>query len=340
MVKIVLLTDGKPGHETQSIGIAKLLNKAQNFEIIKITINKPKKIVQQIFKRFYNMLSKEWMLSFFLTPEALKTLNETSDLFYIVSAGGDTLLANALLKKILINSNPSLKNIIATSLRGMPESAYDVVFTTDPNKENQAPYLFYPIAPNKMVSFNLKQDEINAKNKLGLNLDQSIVSILLGADTADVKIGSGSNWLNLIKNLALQNMTQKYFVCTSRRTPELLQQELKQELSLPNVKLILFGQEQGITIQDLIFSARSIICSPDSTSMLSEAIIANKNVIVPLFQNTKLSQNFQSYYRKMNPYVMCVEAQEVNELLDSPKFQDQNHVDILQTKFVQALNLA
>lgn len=164
------------------------------------------------------------------------------------------------------------------------------------------------------------------------------MTVLLGADTAEVSIGLADEWLHLIKTIATQYPDQQFFVCSSRRTPQALVECLKQLADLPNVKLVLFGQQQGIVVEDLIFAATHIICSPDSTSMLCEAMIANKHVIVPRFEHTQLSQNFQSYYQKMSPYVAYVEAQEVNALLACPQLQQHHHVAILQTKFMQALH--
>lgn len=334
---ILLLTDTRPGHETQSIGMAKLLNQDGQYNVIKIEIKHVAKPIKQCFKKLYGLLSKAWMLKFFFSTQQLNELMQHEPV-YIVSAGGDTLLPNALLKAYLVKQYPQVKNLIATSLRGMPEAAYDVVFTIDATKDQQKPYVFYPIAPNKMVSFDLKQAQQHAQEKLALQSNQYAVTVLLGADTAEVSIGLADEWLHLIKTIATQHPDQQFFVCSSRRTPQALVEPLKQLSDLPNVKLVLFGQQHGIVVEDLIFAATHIICSPDSTSMLCEVMIANKHVIVPRFEHTQLSHNFQSYYQKMSPYVAYIEAQEVNALLACPQLQQHHHVAILQTKFMQALH--
>lgn len=335
---LILLTDAKPGHETQAIGISKILNQEDHLDILKIQIQRPSKFIGVLFKKFYSLFPKRWMLKFFLSVNDLNRLQHLPHVDYIVSAGGDTLLPNALLKAYLVKQYPQVKNLIATSLRGMPEAAYDVVFTIDATKDQQKPYVFYPIAPNKMVSFDLKQAQQKAQEKLALQPNQHAVTVLLGADTAEVNIGLADEWLHLIKTIATQYPDQQFFVCSSRRTPQALVERLKRLIDLPNVKLVLFGQQQGIVVEDLIFAATHIICSPDSTSMLCEAMIANKHVIVPRFEHTQLSHNFQSYYQKMSPYVAYVEAQEVNALLACPQLQQHHHVAILQSKFMQALH--
>lgn len=338
MVKIVLLTDGKPGHETQSIGITKLLNKAQNFEIIKIRINKPKKIVQQIFKRFYHMLSKEWMLSFFLTPEALKSLNETSDIFYIISAGGDTLLPNALLKLELMHQSRAVKNIIATSLRGMPPSAYDLVFTIDEAKQNCSPYVYYPVAPNKLISFNLEGEKNLAKKKLQLSLAQECISILIGADTSEVKIGRVLDWVQMIKKLSKKYSDKVFFVTTSRRTSHDFEYALKNNLNLMNVILLIYNEEEKISIQDLIYASDTIICSPDSTSMVSEVLVAEKNLIIASFNSTQLNESFEGYYFNLSSFLNIVNFDNEDVNIIANKDVNVKHSEEMRKKIKKALN--
>ena len=98
---ILILTDGRPGHETQSIGISKLLNRETSYEIQFLKIQQPSKLVKELFKKVYSWLPKSWMLKHFFLAEQIQKLSALSNIKFIVSAGGDTLLPNALLKYIL-----------------------------------------------------------------------------------------------------------------------------------------------------------------------------------------------------------------------------------------------
>lgn len=330
---ILILTDGRPGHETQSIGIAKILNYDQSYEIHFLKIRQPSKFFKQICKKAYSWLPKFWMLKHFISDEQVQYLSTEQNVQYIVSAGGDTLLPNALLKTVLSKKYSNLKNLIATSLRGMPESAYDVVFTIDQAKENQKPYVFYPIAPNKMITFDLEQSKKSARNNLLVSDDQCCITILIGADTKEVKIGLSDEWVDFISNLSITYPNYIFYISTSRRTLEDFEKKLTLNLSYENIKLVLFSDKELVPIQEMIYAADVVICSPDSTSMVSESIISRKKVIVPIFKTTLMNKEFEQYYRGIQSYVKLAEAdQSILQKIENIEGEEHDHVQELSKK--------
>lgn len=335
---ILILTDGRPGHETQSIGIAKILNDDQSYEIQFLKIQQPSKFFKQVCKKAYSWLPKFWMLKHFISTEQVQHLSTEQNVQYIVSAGGDTLLPNALLKFELTHQNRLVKNIIATSLRGMPPSAYDLVFTIDEAKQYCPPYVYYPVAPNKLISFNLKQDIAQARNSLKINVNSSHCwSVLIGADTVDVKIGVAEHWITMIQDIHGQAPNDQIFITTSRRTSPAFEAKLKALADQPNTHLILVGEGNQTPIQDLIYAADYILCSPDSTSMVSECVMAEKKLIVPRFSDTNLSQQFVDYYEKIKEFVDLTESSRIYEvfLKNSASIDHKQH---LKQIFLQALD--
>ena len=310
---ILILTDGRPGHETQSIGISKLLNREKSYEIQFLKIQQPSKLVKELFKKVYSWLPKSWMLKHFFLAEQIQKLSALSNIKFIVSAGGDTLLPNALLKYVLQYQNKKVKNIIATSLRGMPSSAFDMVFTIDESKKNISPYIYYPIAPNKLISFNLNQDIENARKVLNLNSNLHCWTILIGADTADVKIGCVEHWVEMLKKISTNYPSDRIIVVTSRRTPKTFEQGLKSLIQQSNVQLVLVGEGDQTPIQDLIYAADYVMCSPDSTSMVSESLMAEKKLLVPLFIDSNLSTEFINYYEKIKEFVCLNDVSSVDD---------------------------
>ena len=144
----------------------------------------------------------------------------------------------------------------------MPEHAYDVVFTIDAKKENQPPYLYHPIAPNKLISFNLEEEAKQARALLSIKPEQNVWSILIGADTQDVKIANVQYWVEMIRGLLQQYQDDTFLISTSRRTPAEFEQTLKLAFAESiNVKLILVGEGDQTAVADLMYAANFIICS-------------------------------------------------------------------------------
>ena len=51
---ILALTDGKPGHETQTQGMVQLLNQQKNYQVEWIQLNLPKKWLYRVLKFLSN----------------------------------------------------------------------------------------------------------------------------------------------------------------------------------------------------------------------------------------------------------------------------------------------
>ena len=140
---ILALTDGKAGHETQTKGIVTLLNNGNQYEVQWLKIYKVSKLTKHILKAFLAIVSPKWALGFYLDTVQLQALQ--SDNILLVSAGGETLLPNVLLKKYFRQQGKATKNVVATSLRGIPACYFDAVFTIDDKYKNQKPFIYYTL---------------------------------------------------------------------------------------------------------------------------------------------------------------------------------------------------
>lgn len=332
--KIIILTDGRSGHETQSLGISSILNKDQNFDIKFIKIKEISKFKKMFFKFALNWLSNEWMLGQLFDLEQFEDL-DLEHVTYIVSAGGDTLLPNAVLKSYFTLIDVKVKNIIATSLRGMPESAFDAVFTIDESKAGKKPYVYYPIAPNKLLSFDLATDEKFAREKLNLSENVGVWCVLIGADSDEVRIGTVEEWIIMLENLAQQFGSDLFYVSTSRRTSKEFEQSLKNVLKqYKNIHLILVGEGDKTPIKDLMYASSIIICSPDSTSMVSEGLILQKPLFIARFPDSTLSAEFEQYYLdKINKGWIQFYDQNNFKITSLNDFKYQNHAIKLAEQF-------
>ncbi|WP_151777269.1 ELM1/GtrOC1 family putative glycosyltransferase [Acinetobacter brisouii] len=278
---ILALTDGKAGHETQTQGIVQLLNQQQAYRVEWIQLTLPSKWVYYLLKWKLKFSCSTAWLSHFISRQQLEKIKQ-QNVAYIVSAGGNTLLANLLLKQELLKS-ALVKNIVASSLRGIAAHYFDVVFTIHASQENLERYLYYPIAPNKMSALALTKAQ--ARSHLGLDDADQVITVLIGADTKTVGIGSATSWGVMLSKIREDYPHAKILCSTSRRTPVVFEQELAQYAQQKGIftaddQITWVAQGQQCDIKNYICAADWVLCSPDSTSMVAEVLMSNRPLLV------------------------------------------------------------
>ncbi len=278
---ILALTDGKAGHETQTQGIVQLLNQQQQYQVEWLKLKFPSKWQYRILKWLMKFSANTAWLNAFLTAEQLDHLKH-KNVAYIVSAGGNTLLANALLKQELIKTN-IVQNIVASSLRGMNPEYFDVIFTIHAEQGNLPHYFYYPIAPNKMCALSLTQ--IQARINLGIsNLDQ-VITILIGADTKTVSIGTVEEWGAVLQKVRSEYPEARLLLTTSRRTSIEFEHALAHYCKQHNLvrssdQMTWVAQGQQCDIKNYILAADWVLSSADSTTMVAEVVMSGQPLIV------------------------------------------------------------
>lgn len=313
---ILALTDGKAGHETQTQGIVQLLNQQQQYQVEWLKLNLPSKWQYRVLKWALPFLTSR-SLSYFFDQQQLEKIR-TYKVAYIVSAGGNTLLANALLKQDLLKSG-KVQNIVASSLRGIAAHYFDVVFTIHASQENLEHYLYYPIAPNKMSGLALSKPQ--ARKHLNLKSSDQVISVLIGADTKTVKIGSAKQWGKILLGIREQYPQAQILLTTSRRTPVSFEQELaiycQQHAVLQKQDQVTWvAQGNTCDIRDYICAADWVLCSPDSTSMVAEVMMSGTNLLVyfdeHLIQDEKIKQQLE--FLAQQSWLLLLDEHKIDDL--------------------------
>lgn len=317
---ILALTDGKAGHETQTQGIVQLLNQQQTYQVEWLKLELPSKWQYRILKWLMKLSPNTAWLTAFLTHDQLENLKQ-KNVAYIVSAGGNTLLPNVLLK-LELSKTRAVKNIVASSLRGIKSNYFDVVFTIHAEQENLAHYLYYPIAPNKMCALALTQEQ--ARTNLGIASSELVITVLIGADTKTVSIGSAAVWGAILKKIREEYPDARMLLTTSRRTPVIFEQELAQfcqqnDIFAVDDSITWVAQGQQCDIKDYICAADWVLCSPDSTSMVAEVMMSGTKLLV--FYDEHLIQD-----EKIKQQLRFLVDQSWLYLLDEHKIHDLNQI--------------
>lgn len=176
-----------------------------------------------------------------------------------------------------------VKNLVASSLRGIRADLFDVVFTIHEQQAVLPHYFYYPIAPNKMSALPLTRER--AREHLGIQNAEQTIAILIGADTKTVKIGEAAQWATVLQQVRKQYPTARLLLTTSRRTPITFEKELQQlaeqyGIFQPHDQLTWVAQGQNCDIKDYIKAADWILTSPDSTSMVAEVVMSGSKLLV------------------------------------------------------------
>lgn len=287
---IIILTDGRPGHMTQAEGVARLLQQQSNYHIKYLNIYALKKWQKLIARFILNYADLSQHAFKFLAP-----LTDTilwSQVAYIVSAGGDTLVANVLLKRYVLLHNPQVKNIILSSLHGIAAQNFDIIFTIDQQKQALQPYCYYPISPNKMTA----RSENIAQLKQQWQVKQ-VITVCIGADVAQLSIGSVQDWREYISVLKQQFPQHQLLITTSRRTPAAFEKALQQALVcvLATSDQLFLYQQQQANVVEMILMADFVVLSQDSGSMISEAVMAAKPVLIVQPEHSNQHAFMQSF---------------------------------------------
>ena len=332
---IILLTDGRPGHMTQSEGVARLLKQNQRLEVQWLNIRHLGKWQKKLGRCLVNYFG----LSAYL-PKLIELPQQIDwhKVDYVVSAGADTLLANVVLTRVLRQKHIAVKNIALSSLHGIQPKNFDVVFTINAAKARLPHYLYYPISPNKMTACDLYADDL----KKHWQLDQ-VIAVCIGADIDGIDIGSASLWREYIHALKSNFPQHQILITTSRRTPQDFEQQLQQQLQGilgPQDQLFLYSKQQ-INLAELFTMAQLVVLSQDSGSMISEAVMAAKKTLViqPLQSNKHIvMQKFLQHLQQQKAIKFWQDpAQEIIPLLDSIRVEQ--HSTNLQQVLQQRLNI-
>jgi mitochondrial fission protein ELM1 len=294
---ILILSDGKAGHLNQAKAIARIIQrrkkdlKSKDSEIITT-------IVEVEFKhRLYRPLLdfctlfgkahyRRYLsyLRFCLRKTTLDKLMQTSANI-VISAGSSLsavnfFIANKNKAKSVILMKPLFINLNRFDLVILPE--HDQIKP----KDN---ILVTKITPNLIDRQYLQEQANNLSNRLQVSssrfqVNRLNIGVLIGGDTPKYRITSGLiNKIILQLKKAAANLNCQLLITTSRRTPRAVERLLKENLvNFSDCKLLIIANEKNIpeAVGGILGLSDIILVSGESISMVSEAISAEKYILV------------------------------------------------------------
>ena len=257
--------DGKPGHEKQTQGLVLALSRL--FTVDCVNINCDTSTLKNI---------SNWFFSSF--PQG--KFHPSPDL--IIGAGSKTHLPMLVAKKAYGGKT------IVLMKPTLPYFLFDLCAV--PKHDNP---------PNKINVINT-EGVLNAVIKENKKVDpqnNNSGCFMIGG-TSRHYIWSSSKIVSQIKDIWLNNTKKSWVLTTSRRTPK----NFVNSLNLCKLTKLNIHNDSNQRIEDVLLSSSIAVVTPDSVSMIYEALTAGCKVLVldliPKNRNSKLHKNLDDLRSK------------------------------------------
>ncbi len=271
-LRILHLSDGRPGHYHLAEGVIAALGRVARTEVTTLTIRRrwivPARTLRQLIVGGLVSPGFVLRLGYGLTAAEL----DAADL--IVSAGGQTLPANIAAARAL-----GTENIFVGSLRGVDTANFSLVVTS---------YERHRDLPRHLVSLKpsaLDPEALGRPKKIqnfGAAKPPKIAGLLIGGDSGLFKY-SDDEWRRLLEFACEVSRAwgTRWLISTSRRTAPEVARAASDLAGDSNVvaDFIDYRQAGPGTLETIFSKADLIMCTEDSSTMISEAAWAQLPVI-------------------------------------------------------------
>ena len=353
--EILILSDGKVGHLRQSQGVAKLAIQQLASRGIKVSlIIQEVKFRSKISRFIFNYVSfnKKRCLTRALTQESYKAvINSRPDI--IISAGNSIstvnyVLAKENLAKSIVLMQPSVLkkfDLVIAPQHDRPRGRGLASFCQSHNLTKRRNLVTTEGALNLIDTdyLNVSAQRLKQSGLLKGALLHSCIGVLIGGNSKGFYISAwqARELSSRIKKSA-QQLDADILISTSRRTPLAVEQVIKDEFAnYPRCKLMVIANENTNpdVVGGILGLSNLIIVSPESISMISEAVAAEKYVIVYIAEGlSRKHRNFLKNYHKKG----YIYLKQINELVEAIQqiWRHQPKINSPQDnlKVIQALN--
>ncbi len=324
---ILIISDGKAGHLRQSEAIAHITKDCLKDTGVSANISSVEIKFKNKFSRaaltFSSCLAGKyhcqgclWCLRRFLKDDIYRALiNTKPDI--VISCGASVAPVNYVisrenLAKTIAIMRPSILNTKRFDLVVMSE--HDRL----PRRKN---VIKIEGALNLINEDYLKEQGENLKERSVKINKELVLGLLVGGDTKVFHLSK-----DLMQEIArqikmcMENLDAELLITASRRTSVVIERLLKEEfLDYYRCKLLVVANERNIpeAVGGILDLSKIIIVSPESISMISEAVSSKKYVVV--FNSPNLSKKhrrFLSYFAK-NKYIYLADPYNLAEKIEA-----------------------
>jgi mitochondrial fission protein ELM1 len=267
-LKGLLLSDGRPGNYHLAEGLIAAIGRIRPVEVERLTITRRQLVPNRVLAFLAHGFASPrtiLRLGYGIDPDAV----EKAD--FVVSAGGDTIVANVVFAKLF-----GARNYFYGSFRYFDTSNFDLIFTSHADSAKRPRHVRTlkpsPIDPDSLPPQPLSPTE-----------PPKLIGLLIGGNTSSIRF-SGEDLAQLVTFMSDTHSKYgtKFYVSNSRRTPPEISDALALRAAEANgaiYKFIDVRKAGSGTLRDLYANSAAILCTADSSSMVSEAIWLRRPVI-------------------------------------------------------------
>jgi mitochondrial fission protein ELM1 len=262
-IRVLLLTDDKPGHYNRAEGLIAAIARLRPVETHRLVVRRRALAASRVLQRLLNVG---------VPPATVLRLGygigrrDVPAADVVVSAGGDTLAANAAAARML-----DAPNIFYGTLRRLAPDWVRVAVVPEQSYASDPNYLI-ALPPSAIEPQSPKQ----IATRLGPGHPPRLVGVLVGGDSGTLRY-QDSDWRKLADFLreGSQTFGTRWLITTSRRTSAAaadILSALAKDSAAGVERFMDFGTAGAVPA--IISSADAILVTDDSTSMIAEAVSA------------------------------------------------------------------
>ena len=271
-LRILHLSDDRPGHYHLAEGVVAAIERVRPVDMQTIVIRRRRIVPGRTLRA---LATSEWCasgqllrLGYGLDPAAL----QPADL--VISSGGETLPANIAAKRLL-----SAENIFIGSRRDVAVENFSLIVSSYARHEDQQRHLV-TLKPSSLDPDTLGRADSNLR--YGPDNPPRIGGLLVGGDSGLFKYAD-EEWIAVFEfaRAVSRAWGTRWLVSTSRRTsPQIAQAAFDLAKDKDTVADFINYKLAGPGTLSKIFSkADMILCSEDSSTMISESVWAQLPVV-------------------------------------------------------------
>ncbi|HIB85198.1 MAG TPA: hypothetical protein EYO59_11560 [Chromatiaceae bacterium] len=265
-VKILIISDGIPGHVNRAKGVAQLI--ASHIEPSEICVLEVKLIHKWLRPLLKIVLNNQSPMASTLISFAYKidSITHVEDFDLLISAGGNTSFLNAEL-----GAREGIKNLFMGSLRNLSADLFSAVLTLEPIHSGNDIVMNCPPSLTTYEKTHQAAMEYRRHHHMG---EKPLWLMIIGGNGAGCRF-TLRDWIALAEGM--HRLAERYqitwLLTTSRRTGLRNEAELKR-LIPPTILLnaVWYNHKPEKVMQAYLGLAENVFCTIDSMSMITEAI--------------------------------------------------------------------
>jgi mitochondrial fission protein ELM1 len=272
-LKVIFLADTRPGHYHLAQGVIAALARLRPVDVTRVEVKRKWIVPTRWLRRRINartffpprMLRMAYRIDAFALPKA--------DL--VVSAGGETQMPNICVSRFL--NIPSI--FCGSLLRGLEPENFSLIISSY-DRDAGSPRHMVVLKPSSIDPEALGRPD--AVPRYGPWRHPKLAGLLIGGNAGTFRYRR-DEWERLLGFIADVSKAwgTRWLVSTSRRTPDFVADKLAELAKDTGViaRFIDFRSAGPGTLLEIFAQAEVIVCTEDSSTMISEAVSARLPVV-------------------------------------------------------------